>query len=327
MRNEVPEQVLSIIDQTLLSKGKRNIYTVLESLGVRDADNKKFDWAWQVSTGGAPIFTIWAEDVAVHPSSGRMFYVEDLNERTTLSGGGAMDANQIQRAQERRRLMERVRNGDEFIAVLQTNVRSRDELMQNEISKPADRVKDSPWHVARWDDERKRAVLVRGSADWAPSDDEVDQFVRERRIDILDVPPADDDPRDDGANRPALWFPDQEHRDLVEAASMAAMVAHYKSQGLAPFDVSDENRGYDLDVRDRLGTSVHHAEVKGTSSLVEGFFLTRNEYEQSQADPLWELAIVTNALAAPDIERYSASEMERRFGFQPLVWRCDLKSR
>ncbi|SEU00397.1 hypothetical protein [Variovorax sp. OV084] len=106
MRNEVAAEVLSVIDQYLIEKGKQNIYTVLEGQGVRDVKAKVFDYAWEVPTG-APIFTVWAEGVAVHPMSGQMFYVEDLAKRTRLLGGAAMDPGQLKRAEERSKKKKR----------------------------------------------------------------------------------------------------------------------------------------------------------------------------------------------------------------------------
>lgn len=274
MRDEVPIEVLAIIDEHLLTRGRQNIYDVLERLGVRDPKEKVFDYVWEVP-GGVPIFTIWAEFVAVHPVSGHMFYVEHLADRTTLDGGAAMDAGQIKRTQARRRLMEKVRAGQPFIAVLQSNVRSIDELMRNVIAKPHQRVKDSPWRVARWDDLRQRAIMVRGEVEWAPTDAEVDQFVNERRIDgperLSDGHGAPDDK--DGTPTVTFRFADQAHRDRVEAASMTTMMELYVGQGLRPQDVSTENRGYDLDVKDAEGSSIFHVEVKGTASSVPGFFL------------------------------------------------------
>ncbi|CAM4372748.1 DUF3883 domain-containing protein [Comamonas aquatilis] len=326
MRDEVPAKVLAIIEGGLLTHGKQNIYEVLERLGVRDLKEKVFDYVWEVPSG-VPIFTIWAEFVAVHPISGRMFYVEDLANRTTLEGGAEMDTGQLKRTQDRRRQMEKVRDGKPFIAVLQSNVRSIDELMRNVTAKPLDRIKDSPWHVARWDEIRQRAIMVRGEAGWEPTDAEVELFINERRLDCPEVlaERSDASEQKDSAPLVTFRFPDQAHRDQVEAASMATIIDLFVSQGFAPQDVSRENRGYDIDVKDAAGFSKIHVEVKGTDSDTPGFFLTRNERACAASDPLWELAVVTNALGEPQIDRYTAKEIERYFVFEALAWRCDLK--
>ena len=122
-------------------------------------------------------------------------------------------------------------------------------------------------------------------------------------------------------------FPDQDHRDLVEAKSMEIMMDLFVKEGLNPQDVSNLNLGYDIDVLADNGLSVYHVEVKGTASDAPGFFLTRNEWSSAETDPLWELAVVTNALTECQVDRYTHKEVERYFGFEPLVWRCDLKPR
>lgn len=327
MRHEVPPEVLAVIDAYLRDKGKRNIYEVLERLGVRDVKAKIYDYVWEVPTG-APIFTIWAEEVGVHPVSGNMFSVEVLAARSTLRGGAAMNAAQLQRVNDRRRLMGKVRDGQPFIAVLQTNERSNEDLMRNAISKPDDRIKDSSWRVARWDTARQRAILVRGEGDWAPTDSEIDQFLHHGRIEHPDGAPSSAEASDKGSSAaPRLVFPDQAHRDLVEAKSMEKVKAVFIEQGLNPQDVSSKNCGYDLDVQNASGVSVYHVEVKGTAVSVPGFFLTRNEFKKSESDPLWELAVVTDALNAAEVDRYTATEMQRFFEFEPLVWRGKLKPR
>ncbi len=325
MRHEVPPEVLAIIDQYLLNHGKKNIYDVLENLGVRDAKDKVFEYVWEVPMG-APIFTIWAEDVGVHPLNSRMFSVEELNERKTLIGGALMSTAQLQRTNDRRRLMGKVRDGQPFISVLQTNVRSLDELMRNIVSKPDQRIKDSPWHVARWDEAQERAILVRGEPGWAPSDAEVEQHLAHRKI--INPDKLADPVMPPGSGEGMKFnFPDQEHRDLVEAKSMAKIMAVFVKEGLTPVDVSEFNLGYDIDVLDAGGGSILHVEVKGTASDVPGFFLTRNEWSKAGTDPLWELAIVTSALTDCHVERYVRREVEKYFGFDALVWRCDLQPR
>lgn len=328
MGHEVPQEVLAVIDRYLINYGKRNIYDVLEKLGVRDARNKLFEYVWEVPTG-APIFTIWAEEVGVHPLNGRMFSVEGLEERSTLMGGALMSAAQLQRTNDRRRLMSKMLTGQPFIAVLQTNERSIDELMCNEISKPAQRIKDFPWHVARWDDLRARAILVRGEPGWAPSEAEIEQYLTHGKIVEPDKPQAHIEQPSNGEDFEGLIFrfPDQDHRDLVEAKSMEKIMDLFVKEGLNPIDVSTLNLGYDIDVLADDGSSVLHVEVKGTASDLPGFFLTRNEWFKAGIDPLWELAVVTNALGECQVERYVRREVEKFFGFEPLVWRCDLMSR
>lgn len=330
MRQEVAPKVLAIIDQYLRDHGKQNIYDVLQRLGVRDANSQatKIEYAWEVPTG-APIFTIWAEGVCVHPLSGGMFSVENMKERNTLINGDLMNPGQRRRTNERRRLMRQVLGGQPFIAVLQTDVRSRAELMQGISAKPDLRIKDSPWHVAHWDAAKQRAILVRGEPGWCPSEAEVDQYLVHGHIVSPDQPGFPEAPPREEKNSgvPTLTFPDQAHRDLVEARSMATMMQFFVGESLFPVDVSNDNLGYDIDVRNADGVSVFHVEVKGTASSEPGFFLTRNEWATAGVDDLWELALVTNALSACHIERYAAWEVKKRFRFDELVWRCELKAR
>jgi len=322
---------MAIVNSVLASKGKKNVYDVLAGLGVRDAKNKIFDYVWEVPTG-APIFTIWAELVHADEATGRWFFVDTMN-TLTLLGGGERDEQQQQRARHRLAQLARVKAGEEFIAILQTNTRSLDELKRNLTAKPLDRVKDPEhWRVARWDGDRQRVVLVRGSRDWNPTDSEVDLHLT--RLGLLGGSHFPGKPEESLVSPPIsqpppqfhIGFPDQEHRDQVEAASMKFMIEHYQRLGFASNDVSVENRGYDIEVRDKSGAVVHMVEVKGTSSALPGFFLSRNERRCAESEPKWLLAVVTDALSTPRLHLYSASEMEVHFSFDPLVWRCDARS-
>jgi hypothetical protein len=120
-----------------------------------------------------------------------------------------------------------------------------------------------------------------------------------------------------------LVFPDQATRDRIEAAAMTHMAHHFEASGLVVQDVSDQNLGYDLEVTDAKGTSVHKVEVKGTSAQTPGFFLTRNERACSERESTWRLAVVTDALGAAKHQVYTPEDMEASFAFDALVWRCD----
>lgn len=148
---------------------------------------------------------------------------------------------------------------------------------------------------------------MRGEPGWVPSEGDI----------------ADRQAVPEGApSEPTLVFPDQEHRDLVEAAAVEAVTAEYCRRGLRVEDVGHQNLGYDLKVFNGERES-YHVEVKGTASSREGFFLTRNERRCSEKLPTWYLAIVTNALSDPYLQIYTAAQMEDAFDFDALVWRCD----
>jgi hypothetical protein len=109
----------------------------------------------------------------------------------------------------------------------------------------------------------------------------------------------------------------------VEKAAIEKVTEWFEGQRFKVRDVSPDNLGYDLVVSDATGRAVRHVEVKGTSSVTEGFFLTRNERKCSVALATWRLAVVTSALDDPDLKIYSAEDMEDTFRFEPLAWRCD----
>jgi hypothetical protein len=206
------------------------------------------------------------------------------------------------------------------IGLLQTNELSIEQLEQNENASIHWRVKDSDhWHVASWDEERQRAILVRGPRGWVPSLEDIDGTQPAKPSDDPEVLAVD------STDQIQLRFPDQEHRDRVEEAAMKKVTKEYEGQGFTVQDVSPDDLGYDLEVQDGTGKPVFHVEVKGTSSETLGFFLTRNEFKRALVLDSWRLAIVTSALSQPRMLVLTAREMQEGFGFEPLAWRCDVK--
>ncbi|WP_281546966.1 DUF3883 domain-containing protein [Pseudoalteromonas sp. PAR1] len=114
-------------------------------------------------------------------------------------------------------------------------------------------------------------------------------------------------------------FPDPLRRKKVELAAIEYVIAHYENQGYSISDRQSDNCGYDLFAE--KNKAVVKIEVKGTSLDEQRFFLSRNERAKS-VDPLWRLAIVSNALDTPELSIYSAEEMEKAFNFEPLCWEC-----
>lgn len=333
MQNEVNAIVFRVVDDIRANSPKLGITEVIQRMRVREASEHRADYVWPLP-GGGYLLTIWSEFVHVH-ANGRWFYVETLDTKTRL-GGGARSPLQQTRAEARVAALRQMHGrSQDCAAVLQINRVPIAELEQNKNAEVGVRVKDPErWHVARWDADRGRALLVRGAVGWAPTDAEVDEHLARRRMDgVLNVqvvnapsdPPVSPAPPSPPPPEPRLWLPDQEHRDAVEAAAMAHMTMFYEAQGLVVHDVSDENLGYDLRVEDANGVPLHLVEVKGTSKLAEGFFISRNERRCSEREQTWCLAIVTSALTAPAERVYSASEMEQLFSFEPLAWRCDVK--
>lgn len=309
MRHEIIPAVFAHVDGIRSLKPKRTKTEIIELAGVRDAREKAADWAWALA-GDGYLLTIWCEGIRIHPETGRWYYVDSFSQRRR--NGQARGPLQGPRADFRveclRELNERKA---QFTPVLQVNAVRAELLDQGEDSEVDFRVRDdAPWHVASANEGRDRLILVRGKPGWMPSEE-----------DIEGRNPADGEAKVE----PKLAFPDQAHRDLVESIAIEVATAEYKKRGLVVNNVDRENRGYDLEVNTKEGRPAYHVEVKGTASSKEGFFLTRNERRRSAELPTWRLAIVTSALTTKDLEIYRAEEMEERFGFAPLVWRCDPK--
>lgn len=114
-------------------------------------------------------------------------------------------------------------------------------------------------------------------------------------------------------------LPDQEKKKKVELSAINFVTLYYENLGFIVTDQQKDNCGYDLLVE--KANEVLKIEVKGTSSSEQRFFLSRNERAKS-ADPLWRLAIVINALQAPELEILNTTQIESRFNFEALSWEC-----
>jgi hypothetical protein len=317
MENEVNPKVLEVVERIRTSTPKRTVTEVIERAGVRDAKDKRSDYAWELP-GGGHLLTVWTEFTHVHTANSRWFYVETLD-TNTRRGGGARGPLQKRRAEFRLDCLRKMfAANQDCSAVLQINRLSIAELEANADAVVGVRVKDDErWHVAAWDEARNQVILVRGLKGWAPTSQEVDEHLAAGVFNLQSAPAPRPEPR--------IVFPDQAHRDLVEAAAIEHMTEFYVAQRHVVHDVSTENRGYDLEVVDAAGIPVQLVEVKGTSMIGESFFLSGNERKCAERVPAWRLAIVTNALTSPTESVYSAQEMENLFDFEPLVWKCGPK--
>ena len=92
----------------------------------------------------------------------------------------------------------------------------------------------------------------------------------------------------------------------VEKAAMDLVVATFRERGWQAEDVSAQKLGWDLTVRQEAEEL--HLEVKGVSGTKPTILLTRNEHAAAGADPLWRLAVVTQALTAPALAVYGAAQ-------------------
>lgn len=119
---------------------------------------------------------------------------------------------------------------------------------------------------------------------------------------------------------PLLGFGTPEHRKMVEKAAERAVISFYEDQGYTYEDVTKINCGYDFLFS--KGKAALHVEVKGTSSNIAGFFLTRNEHDAGyKADPAWRLAMVTRALSdKPEVQVFDAHGIKKAFDLAPYVY-------
>ena len=126
---------------------------------------------------------------------------------------------------------------------------------------------------------------------------------------------------------PYLAFPDQEHRKQVEDASMRKAKSYLESKGYSVEDIHKQNRGYDLlATKKKSGTDEElHVEVKGTSTNIQRFFISRRE-KLYMLESRWRLLIVTDALTTePKVSLLTSREVEEKFKFNEFAWEVVLK--
>lgn len=126
------------------------------------------------------------------------------------------------------------------------------------------------------------------------------------------------------ANDPTLSFPDQAHRKKVEKAAIKEATSYLESMNYTVEDVSRENRGYDLLAERKQKPKELHVEVKGTSSNIPQFFISRKE-KYYMSNKMWRLLLVTNALSSPVITFMTEKEACVKFMFSPFEWLAKLK--
>jgi hypothetical protein len=80
--------------------------------------------------------------------------------------------------------------------------------------------------------------------------------------------------------------------------------------------------GYDLLATRHVQPKELDVEVKGTAGPVPRFSLSKTEYDAAAANPLWRLAVVTQA-TSKDKQLHplmTAHEMHMRFNLCPTQW-------
>ena len=123
---------------------------------------------------------------------------------------------------------------------------------------------------------------------------------------------------------PSVGFPDYDHRKKVETASVSAVSKYLLKNGYRVTDRQKENCGYDLLAIGKKSPQELHVEVKGTSTGIPNFFITRNEMNY-MTNAKWRLAIVTEALTKPKIRLLTEKVVRKSFVFDPLAWCARLK--
>mgnify|MGYP001134590186 CR=1 FL=1 len=94
------------------------------------------------------------------------------------------------------------------------------------------------------------------------------------------------------------YQPDIEKRQKVEQLAMDSAQAWYREHGWVTEDVSDRNRGWDIEAK--LDDRLLRIEVKGLSGETIAFELTPREYEAMKRfspQGLYNVCVVTNALS------------------------------
>lgn len=301
MDKEVDPAVLAVINEKRLMGDKRTPVEIIAKMGVFDARQKASDQAW-LATGDSVIATIWAEFVSIG-ATGRWFCLESLDAQHR-PGGGERTALHMQRAKDRIQLLKRARDaGQGFRAVLQTNRVAIAGLETDKAAKVSMRVPDDQeWHVASWDAERKVAVLLRGAADWEPT--EADIAAAWARGSVPAAAPV-----------AALGDVSPES---VRAAAIDYLTRHFGGYGYKANLVSDPELGYDIEVADKKGATLLKLCVKGTAGSVGGFRLSPQERAGAQRGDPWRLAVVNDAIGpAAQHKLYKPSEINQAPGLEP----------
>lgn len=122
--------------------------------------------------------------------------------------------------------------------------------------------------------------------------------------------------------RPAISYASAELRIVIETEAISVVTNHFEQRGWEVVSVETENVGYDLLCT--KGNVKLHVEVKGTSSNLEKFILTRNEFNQLKTDPAFVLCLVSDTLNTQSLSIFSGQEVMELFNIDPLqyqVWR------
>ncbi len=116
-----------------------------------------------------------------------------------------------------------------------------------------------------------------------------------------------------------VGFGTPEQNKLVERAAIKHVKNHYKHQGWSVYDVSSENRGYDLLCK-RPGEETH-VEVKGARGDGQQFIVTAREVSTWTNDKRFVLAFVGAALTVkPSLSFFPRAASQKEFVLRPLSY-------
>lgn len=107
----------------------------------------------------------------------------------------------------------------------------------------------------------------------------------------------------------------------VESEAVSLVTEWYEYHGWTVDNVERENRGYDLVCS--KGRLEEHVEVKGTQGSTPSYFMTANEYNCAQEDPLFVLRVVTGVFSKkPYIHTCAGAELLSKFEFTCLQYKA-----
>ncbi|MBS0340674.1 MAG: hypothetical protein JSS56_09105, partial [Proteobacteria bacterium] len=96
----------------------------------------------------------------------------------------------------------------------------------------------------------------------------------------------------------------------VDGAAKAYVLRHFSSYGYQAEDLSSQNLGYDVEVRDKKGATLLRVCVRGASVGTPRRPLTTTEELSAKGEKLWRLIIVADPLSGVAQHKiYKASEI------------------
>lgn len=125
--------------------------------------------------------------------------------------------------------------------------------------------------------------------------------------------------------RNGAGFGNSETNRKVEQAAISFVTNKYAEDGWTVKSVESEKRGFDL-----LCTKAsmqEYVEVKGIQGEFVSFIVTAGEVRQSQINKSFVLCVVTSALAAPKLHKFTAKEFNEQFSLETISYRASLKQK